>query len=231
MSGIDPAEIQALTDEYELVFEQTDDLADTVADLLARKKVIAVCRGRMEFGPRALGNRSILYTPTDPSVNDWLNHQLKRTEFMPFAPVTLIEHAAECYVNGSKSAYAAAYMTVCYDCTEKMKDTQPAVVHVDGTARPQYITRSQNPFYYDVVAGFRQRTGLPSVVNTSFNMHEEPIVRTADDALRAFVASNLDGLVLEDKLLLRENNDVLLRKIGRYQEAPDEPGDPPIPGL
>ncbi len=216
--GVDPEEIRTLSNEYELVFEETDDLADAVADLLAQKKVVGICRGAMEYGPRALGNRSILYTPTDPAVNDWLNQQLKRTEFMPFAPVTLIESVDECYVNGGKSAYTAGFMTVCYDCTDYMKRTQPAVVHVDGTARPQYIARGQNPFYYDVVANFQRRTGLPSVVNTSFNMHEEPIVRTAADALSAFVASNLDALVLEDKLLLREKNQVLRQKMAIFEE-------------
>ena len=216
--GVDGEEVRHLTEEYELVFEQTDDLAEAVADLLAQKKVVGICRGAMEYGPRALGNRSILYTPTDPAVNDWLNHQLKRTEFMPFAPVTLIESIDECYINGGKSAYTAGFMTVCYDCTDHMKRTQPAVVHVDGTARPQYIARRQNPFYYDVVENFRRRTGIPSVVNTSFNMHEEPIVRTAGDALRAFVASNLDALVLEDKLILRDKNQVLRQKMAVFEE-------------
>ncbi|MCE5328232.1 MAG: hypothetical protein LLG01_17650 [Planctomycetaceae bacterium] len=211
--GICPDEIDRLSREYQLVFEDTPDVTGVVAELLAQKKVVGICRGRMEYGPRALGNRSILYTPTDPAVNDWLNKQLGRTEFMPFAPVTLREHADQCYLDADKSAYTAAYMTVCYDCTEWMKQTQPAVVHVDGTARPQYISRNQNPFYYDVIDKFRRRTGLPSVVNTSFNMHEEPIVRTAWDALRAFVASNLDALVLEDRLILRDKNESLRAKL------------------
>ena len=224
-SDLCPDEIETLARDYELVFEPTggmDELSDRVADLLADKKVVGVCRGRMEYGPRALGNRSILYTPTDPAVNDWLNQQLGRTEFMPFAPVTLIEHAEQCYVDGGKSAYTAGFMTVCYDCTDYMKQSQPAVVHVDGTARPQYISRRQNPFYYDVVRKFHDRTGLPSVVNTSFNMHEEPIVRTPWDALRAFVASNLDALVLQDRLLLREKNDTARQKLKGMPEPEDE---------
>jgi carbamoyltransferase len=215
----DPTEIDRLARQYELAFESADDLPDRVAELLTQKKVVGICRGRMEYGPRALGNRSILYAPTDPSVNDWLNKQLRRTEFMPFAPVTLIEAAEQCYVNGRKSAYTAGFMTVCYDCTDFMKRTQPAVVHVDGTARPQYISREQNPFYYDIVARFRDRTGLPSVVNTSFNMHEEPIVCTAAEALQAFVASNLDALVLEDRLLLRDRNPALRRKMSHLVTA------------
>ena len=226
-----PDSIDALARQYELVFEQTPDLADSVAELLSQKKVVGVCRGRMEYGPRALGNRSILYTPTDPAVNDWLNKQLKRTEFMPFAPVTLIEYAEKCYANGLKSAYTAGFMTVCYNCTEYMKRTQRAVVHVDGTARPQYISRQQNPFYYDIVEKFRRRTGLPSVVNTSFNMHEEPIVRQAVDALRAFVASNLDALVLEDKLLMRDNNPALCRMLAGEKEVEQSVPDQDFPGM
>ncbi len=218
--AVDGDEVARLGRQYELIFEDAPDLADRVAELLVQKKVVGICRGRMEYGPRALGNRSILYTPTDPSVNDWLNKQLRRTEFMPFAPVTLIEEVERCYVGGRKSAYTAGFMTLCYDCTDFMKKTQPAVVHVDGTARPQYISRHQNPLYYDIVARFRDRTGLPSVVNTSFNMHEEPIVCTATDALKAFVASNLDALVLQDRLLLRERNPTLCRKMSLEAAVP-----------
>ncbi|MCD4823264.1 MAG: hypothetical protein K8S55_01540 [Phycisphaerae bacterium] len=218
-------EIKQLADEYELVFEDSQDLPGDVAKLLADKKIVALCHGRMEYGPRALGNRTILYATTDPSVNDWLNHQLKRTEFMPFAPVTLIEDAEKCYINGNKSAYTAGFMTVCYDCTDFMKQTQPAVVHVDGTARPQYISRDQNPFYYDVLAKYKELTGLPSLVNTSFNMHEEPIVCTATDALKAFVASNLDALVLNDKLILKDSNPILRQKMAGIHEVDQTPED------
>jgi carbamoyltransferase len=231
--GPSPAhqEIDELAATYGLVFEQVDNLPDRVAELLTQKKVVGICRGRMEYGPRALGNRSILYSATDRSVNDWLNRQLRRTEFMPFAPVTLIEQVDKCYVNGSKSAYTAGFMTICYDCTDFMKRTQPAVVHVDGTARPQYISRHQNPFYYDLLARYYERTGLPSIVNTSFNMHEEPIVCTAGDAIRSFVASNLDALVLEDRLLLRDKNPrvrEMLRATAETEETmtvPDTLGD------
>ena len=229
--AVNATEIADLEKKYDLNFDDADDLPDRVAELLADKKVVAVCRGRMEYGPRALGNRSILYMPTDPSVNDWLNTQLRRTEFMPFAPVTLREHAADCYVNADKSAYTAGFMTVCYDCTDFMKRTCPAVVHVDGTARPQYIARDQNPFYYDVVERFHRRTGLPSIVNTSFNMHEEPIVCSADEALQAFVASDLDALVLEDRLLLKDRNPALRAKLGGAAPVEQTAPDPETPGV
>jgi carbamoyltransferase len=219
------AEVERLAKQFDLHFEPSDDLAGDVAKLLADKKIVALCRGRMEYGPRALGNRTILYAATDPAVNDWLNRQLRRTEFMPFAPVTRIDDVDRCYVHGRKSAYTAGFMTVCYDCTDEMKRRTPAVVHVDGTARPQYIARNQNPFYYDILTRYEQLTGLPSLVNTSFNMHEEPIVCTAREALDAFVASNLDALVLGDRLLLRENNPVLRKKLAGVHEVRQTPDD------
>ncbi len=218
-------DIDRLTAEFQLVFEQADDMPARVAQLLADNKIVALCRGRMEYGPRALGNRTIMYGATDPSVNDWLNKQLKRTEFMPFAPVTLREDAVACYINGEKSAHTAGFMTVCYDCTDEMKRKSPAVVHVDGTARPQYISRDQNPFYYDVLKKYKELTGIPSVVNTSFNMHEEPIVCTAREALEAFVASNLDAIVLEDKLILKDSNPVLREKLAGCHEVQQDPKD------
>lgn len=179
-----------------LPFTRPDDLADRVAAALEDRKVVARCAGRMEWGPRALGNRTVMYRPDDPAVNQWLNDKLNRTEFMPFAPVTLWEERHRCYLGLEGAEDAARFMTVCFDCTDEMKRSSPGVVHCDGTARPQLIRRQDNPDYYDIVAAFHRRTGIPSVVNTSFNMHEEPIVRSPGDAVRAFVQSGLDYLVL-----------------------------------
>ena len=177
------------------------DIAGRVARLLAEGNVVARFDGRMEYGPRALGNRSILYQPTDPTVNDWLNQRLNRTEFMPFAPVTLEEYADECYDDLDGARYPARFMTVTFDCTESMKERCPAVVHVDGTARPQLIDRESSPGYYRIVDEYRKITGLPSVINTSFNMHEEPIVCSPTDALRAFTEGRLDYLAIGDCLI------------------------------
>ena len=178
-------------------------LAARVAGLLADGRVVAVCRGRMEFGPRALGHRTILYRTGDPTVNDWLNKRLQRTEFMPFAPVTLAEHADRCYVGLDACRYTAEFMTITCGCTPYMRETSPAVVHLDGTARPQIIRRETEPFYYDVVAEYHRRTGIPSLINTSFNMHEEPIVCTPGDAVRAFLQGHLDALALGPFLVER----------------------------
>jgi carbamoyltransferase len=181
--------------------EYVDDIERKIAKLLAQGYVVARFDGQMEYGPRALGNRSILYQATDPSVNDWLNKRLRRTEFMPFAPVTLIEFADQCYDNLDGARYAAQFMTITVDCTQWMKKHCPAVVHVDGTARPQIIDKHSNSSYYKILKEYHALTGLPCLINTSFNMHEEPIVCSPSDALRAFTDGELDYLALGKYLL------------------------------
>ena len=146
----------------------------------------------------------------DKTVNDWLNRLLNRTEFMPFAPVTIQENALKCY-NGYKEEHAAAdFMTITYDCTDEMKETQQAVVHVDGTARPQIIKEKVNPSYYKITKEYYKLSGLPSMINTSFNMHEEPIVCTPYDAIRAFKTGHLDYLAIGKYLLQNKGKEELL---------------------
>jgi carbamoyltransferase len=176
-------------------------LEEKVADLLAEGYVVARAAGRMEYGPRALGNRSILYQPTDPTVNDWLNENLHRTEFMPFAPAALFEERHRMFENVAGAQHAAEFMTITFDCTPWMREQMPGVVHVDGTARPQLVRRDRNAGFYRIIEAFYQRTGLPAVINTSFNMHEEPIVCTADDCVRAFIDGNLDYLAVGPHLV------------------------------
>ncbi len=189
--------VQALA-AHNLTGQRLDDgpLAEAVADRITAGKVVAIARGRMEVGPRALGHRTILYRTGDPDVNQWLNVRLQRTEFMPFAPVTLDAHADACYIGLDKARASADYMTVTFACTDAMRAQSPAVVHLDGTARPQLIRPSTDAFYHAVLQACYERTGVPSLVNTSFNMHEEPIVASPDDAVRAFVQGHLDTLVL-----------------------------------
>jgi len=194
-------EIKLAIDASEFEAEYFDNIEEKAARIIADGGVVARFNGRMEYGPRALGNRSVLYQPTEPSVNKWLNDRLGRTEFMPFAPVTLAEYADKCYLGVDGARYPAHFMTVTFDCTEWMKDTCPAVVHIDGTARPQLITREANPSYYKIVDEYRKISGLPSVVNTSFNMHEEPIVCSPSDAIRAFSDGRLDYLAIGNYLL------------------------------
>jgi carbamoyltransferase len=150
----------------------------------------------MEFGPRALGNRSILYHCADATVNDWLNKRLDRTEFMPFAPATLEETAKQSFLDLDGAEHAAEFMTIISDCSDDFKRDCPAAVHVDGTARPQIVRRETNPSFHRIIEEYRALTGSSSVVNTSFNMHEEPIVCTPGDAVRSFVRGHLDYLAM-----------------------------------
>jgi carbamoyltransferase len=173
------------------------DVDAAVAGAILEGRVVARFTGRMEYGPRALGHRSILYHTRDRSVNDWLNTRLKRAEFMPFAPATLGEHAAECYRDwGPGADLTARFMTVTFDCTEAMQAASPAVVHLDGTARPQLVYEEADPGYYRILRLVHERSGVPSILNTSFNMHGEPIVCTPEDALRCFREGHLDALAL-----------------------------------
>src|SRR6185295_10776103 len=132
----DERETKEAIDASGLSYRWEPNIDATVARLLAAKRIVARCGGRLEYGPRALGNRSILFHAGDVSVNDWLNKKLKRTEFMPFAPITLRSRAAQCYRKMESASYSAAFMTVCFDCEPGFTRECPAVVHVDGTARP-----------------------------------------------------------------------------------------------
>ncbi|MBA2355203.1 MAG: carbamoyltransferase [Acidobacteria bacterium] len=185
----------------QLPFDRYDAIEPKIAHLIAGGKVVARFSGRMEYGPRALGNRSILYHAREPEVNQWLNQRLGRTEFMPFAPATLHEHRHDCYQNVDGAEYAAQFMTITFDCTERMRRESPAAVHVDGTARPQLVTPTSNPSFHQILTEYHKLSGIPSVINTSFNMHEEPIVCSPDHAIRAFLQGNLDYLAVGQYLV------------------------------
>ncbi|MFO0615156.1 MAG: carbamoyltransferase C-terminal domain-containing protein [Polyangiaceae bacterium] len=194
--GYTDAEIETELARSGLSYRRTDDVEREIVDHLVNDQVVARFNGRMEFGPRALGNRSILYPAKDPSVNKWLNDRLKRTEFMPFAPISLAERADDLYENIGRIRYTAEFMTCTTNCTKQMRDQSPAAVHVDGTARPQLVSERINPSVYKVIKGYEARTGIPTLINTSYNMHEEPIVCSPDDAIRAFKDGGLGVLAL-----------------------------------
>ncbi|RMH50995.1 MAG: carbamoyl transferase [Zetaproteobacteria bacterium] len=195
-------EARSAIEEAGLAWSRPEDLAGEAARLLAEGKVVARAAGRMEYGPRALGNRSILASCDDPSINQWLNARLRRTEFMPFAPIIMEEHARDYFPAWRPEHVAARFMTVTYDASELAKENIPAAIHVDGTARPQVLRREDNPEVYAILAAYHRRTGVPALINTSFNMHEEPIVCTAVDAVRAFMQGELDALICADLLVV-----------------------------
>ena len=149
--------------------------------------------------------RSGSVTPAfDRTVNDTLNKRLNRTEFMPFAP-SVIDHMIKTYMPAfDDNCPAADYMTITYDVDPKYHDLLQAVVHVDGTARPQIVRKDANPYYYDIINEFYKLSGCGAIVNTSFNVHEEPIVSTPATAFKALADDRIDALVLEDYLLLKK---------------------------
>jgi carbamoyltransferase len=120
---------------------------------------------------------------------------------MPFAPALMYEHRHPCFEHLSGGEHAAEFMTITFPCTPWMCQAMPGVVHVDRTARPQLVRQASQPGFHDIIAAFHRRTGLPAIINTSFNMHEEPIVCSADDCVRAFLAGHLDYLAIGNQLI------------------------------
>ncbi|WP_441249951.1 carbamoyltransferase C-terminal domain-containing protein [Kitasatospora sp. McL0602] len=182
--------------------EAGDELEEILLQALEAKQVIGTYRGRMEFGPRSLGRRSVIYSTDDPTMNDWLNKRLKRTEFMPFAPITAEDLAAGSYLGWRPDHPSALFMTLTYDCTEEFAKACPAVVHVDGTARPQVVRRQDDEFLHGLLMAWHGRSGQAALVNTSFNKHEEPIVGSLTDALDPLRDGIVDLLLVDDRYLV-----------------------------
>ncbi len=199
--GMPEDDIRAAIDRHGLSHRKLDAPELEAARMLADGKCIAWCRGEMEYGPRALCHRSILYQATDPTVNDWLNVKLKRSEFMPFAPVIREELVKEYFQDPDKCLYPLEFMTTTLYATEKCRKEAPAIIHVDNTARPQTINKSVQPQMHRLLEEYRRLSGLNVLINTSYNMHEEPIVCTADDAVDAFLQSGLDALFLDNHVV------------------------------
>jgi len=171
------------------------DSAAKAARLCAAGLAGAVYVDRMEFGPRALGARSIVASPANAGINASLNERLQRTEFMPFAPYVLAADARDVFHIDERNAYACKFMTITVGVRPEWRQRIPAVVHVDGTARPQIITDDDNPLYAAILRHFRDLTGLKAMVNTSFNAHEEPIINTPEECLRALTSNRIDFVV------------------------------------
>jgi carbamoyltransferase len=173
------------------------DLLRKTAALLAEGNVVGWFQGRMEFGPRALGARSILADPRDPKMRDTLNMKIKfREGFRPFAPSVLADKASEWFDIDCDSPYMLLVAQV-----REGKRVIPSVTHVDNSARLQTVTREESPLYYDLIKEFEKLTGVPIVINTSFNVRGEPIVCTPKDAYLCFMRTNMDYLVVGHHLL------------------------------
>ncbi|MGB0695744.1 MAG: carbamoyltransferase C-terminal domain-containing protein [Rhodospirillaceae bacterium] len=171
--------------------------AITAASLIHSGKAGAIYSKGMEHGPRALGARSILAAPVDATINETLNARLDRSEFMPFAPVIQAEHANRVFDIGPVKGYAARFMTITCFVQPEWRDKIPAVVHVDGTARPQVIERDPNPLYFDILGAYGEMSGIPVLINTSFNAHEEPIINSPKECADALVAGRVDFVVTD----------------------------------
>lgn len=176
------------------------DASREAADLLANNKIIGWFQGPMEFGPRALGSRSILASPIDSSMQARLNEIKDREDFRPVAPVVIEEDAGDWF---DKADYSP-FMLFVYDIKPDKVDTIPAVRHVDGTARIQTINNEQHPLYYNLLKAFKEKTGVPVLINTSFNTLGKPIVCTPRDAIECFWSQPFDALVIGKFLIDKE---------------------------
>lgn len=194
------AEIESLLKERKLQYEKCANASETAARYLAENKIIAWYQGRMEAGPRALGNRSILMSPLRAENKDLINACVKyREAFRPFAPAMLYDSIDEYLINAREEPY----MITSFDVKPEKQDKVPAVVHVDGTSRPQTVRREVNPRYYDLIKSFGDITGENVILNTSFNVKGEPIICHPREAIKCFFDTGLDVLVLGDFLLTK----------------------------
>ncbi|WP_108652514.1 carbamoyltransferase C-terminal domain-containing protein [Dongshaea marina] len=192
-----------LREQYpQLSFDIPENPIDLVGELFRKGKVVGLVKGKMEFGPRALCNRSIIYPASDKGVNEWLNKRMSRTEFMPFAPITAFELAADCYIGWKKEHYSSEFMTMTYECHDFLSYTCPAVVHVDNTSRPQIVKKEDDPFVHELLVNWHSKTNQPALINTSFNKHEEPIVESIDDAISALQENIVDVIIFNDELFV-----------------------------
>jgi len=194
-------QIHKFLNDANINFQQTnhpEELYDQVVGSLTQGKVIGWFQGRSEWGPRALGNRSIIADPRRSDMKDIINTKIKfREPYRPFAPSVLVEKAEAYFdIPKAESHYPARFMLYVVDVQKDKKDLIPAITHVDGTARLQTVDTQTNPFYYNLIHQFDKATGIPMLLNTSFNLKGEPIVNTPHEAFNTFSKSGMDMLVL-----------------------------------
>ena len=177
-----------------------DKWPEEAAESIADNKIVAIVQGRMEFGPRALGDRSILANPVDPEIRTKINLTVKRRpKYQPFCPSILEEDRERLFVQ----SFPHKHMAIGFRIKEEYHDDIPSAIHVDGTARPQFVEPKDNPNYYRLLKGVKERTGFGVVINTSFNLHGRTIVHTAKDALLDFIDCNIEELYIEGYRITR----------------------------
>ncbi|MBL1275506.1 MAG: hypothetical protein COB30_005420 [Ectothiorhodospiraceae bacterium] len=198
--SINVDKIKARLENDNFSVTKPDDIFKTVSDLLINNKIIGLVQGRCEFGPRSLGNRSIIASCDNKSINSVLNERLGRTEFMPFAPAISCDLAHRSLMD-YKPLESSKHMTLTYNVTKDFVKNCPAVVHVDNTARPQIVTESDNNFFYHLLNVWFERSGKLALINTSFNFHEEPIVSGDDDVIKTFKKGAVDYLLFPPYLV------------------------------
>jgi carbamoyltransferase len=189
-----------------LPYRRSNRIEEEIAIFIHDGLVVGHFDGRMEWGPRALGNRSILARPTDAQINQVLNQRLRRTEFMPFAPMILDSIASDVLEGYQPTHRAAEFMTVTYSVKPHWQERIPAVVHVDGTARPQIVTKIATPRMHEIISRYQGLSNLGVVINTSFNLHEEPIVESPADALRSLEQDAIDILAISDFIVVANSS-------------------------
>lgn len=193
-------EVEAFLDKKKVKYEKFRDnqIIERTAKLIAQGNVVGWFHGKMEFGPRALGHRSILANPSKAEMKEIINMKIKHREpFRPFAPSALLEHADEYF----DTNYESPFMLLVGNVYKNKQKVLPAITHVDGTARPQTVKKGVNGRYYDLIKEYFKLTGVPVVLNTSFNVRGEPIVCTPEDAYNCFIKTDIDYLVLENCLV------------------------------
>lgn len=181
--------------------EDDSELANWIAQQLSKSRIVCLVKGKMEFGPRALCHRSILYNCDTKETNTWLNDKLGRTEFMPFAPVTREEVADDLFKNLDGGRDSAKHMTMTFDCTEEFIQNYPAACHIDNTARPQIVSKDEDPFIWNVLECYQNITGKKALINTSFNLHNNPIIESTDVAVSSWLKSDTDVLIIGNTII------------------------------
>jgi predicted NodU family carbamoyl transferase len=198
------AEIDAACARHaaEITIVRPADILDATVERLRAQHILGWFQGRMEYGPRALGNRSILADPRDPDIRDRINRAVKHREpFRPFAPAVLAEHAAACFaMDGLRES---PFMLITVPARPERRAGFEAAIHRDDTSRIQTVTRDGNPRFHALLERFHAATGVPVLLNTSFNVNGEPIVCTPDDAIECLLSTELDALVLGDRIIER----------------------------